>query len=134
MSPFIYILIKQSVPEEQLIAILNDAIPEGVESLDYPRESATLFVQCLEHDAPFQQSAGLSWASGVLQLDDIWLAGVITKVFKTEVLLEPRTLSLPGGYKWCLVTQSQQLYAVETIDVDDGIALRHDAPRLPIKR
>lgn len=80
------------------------------------------------------RAAGLSWASEALQLDDIWLAGVIAKVFKTEVLLEPRTLSLPSGYNGCLVSSHTQLHAVKTVEIADGIALHPNVPRLKIER
>ncbi|MGE8361980.1 hypothetical protein [Pseudomonas sp.] len=67
-------------------------------------------------------------------MDEISLAGTLAAAFKTEVLLEPSTVALPSDYTWCLVTPDRRLYAVETVDVDDGIALRHGARRLRIER
>ncbi|HWV09260.1 MAG TPA: hypothetical protein VN156_06945 [Pseudomonas sp.] len=114
--------------------MLNEVIGEGVESLDYPREGAAVFLQAFEHRAEFQQSVGLAWSSDDLRVDEISLAGTLAALFKAEVLLEPSTVALPSGYSWCLVTPDRQLYAVETVDVDDGIDLRQGAPRLRIER
>lgn len=117
-----------------MLAVLNEVIGEGVESLDYPREGAAVFLQAFEHRAEFQQSVGLAWSSDDLRVDEISLAGTLAALFKAEVLLEPSTVALPSGYSWCLVTPDRQLYAVETVDVDDGIDLRQGAPRLRIER
>lgn len=134
MARSIHLLLRRRIPEEKLLAVLNDAIPEGAESLDYPKEDAAVFVQYLDHDAEFQQSLGLLWTLDTLYLDDIAVAGMLADTFQTDALLQPLTMDLPSGYHWCLVTPGLHLYAVKTVDVDDGIALRHGALRFPIKR
>lgn len=130
----IHLLLRRSIPEEKLLAVLNDAISEGAESLDYPKEDAAVFVQYLDHDAEFQQSSGLLWTLDALHLDDIAVAGMLADAFQTDALLQPLTMDLPSGYNWCLVTPGLHLYAVKTVDVDDGIALRHAAPRQRLER
>lgn len=134
MARSIDLLLRHRVTEDRLLAMLNDTIAEGVESLDFPREGAAVFLLHVEHEAEFRQSVGLLWASDNLHLDEISLAGRLAEAFETDVLWEPQTLNLPNGYGWCLVTPDLQLHAVDTVDVDEGIALRHGAPRLPINR
>ncbi|MDH1263068.1 hypothetical protein [Pseudomonas sp. GD03944] len=134
MSKFISFFIRDHIPEDKVVALFNKAIPEGVESLDFPKAPSAIFLQYLEHDAEFQRSAGLSWASDELQIDEISLANKIAETFSTDVLLEPQALDLPKGYNWCLVTPDRRLYAVNTVDVDDGIALRQGSTRLRIER
>ncbi|MFI8735581.1 hypothetical protein ACIGKM_06655 [Ectopseudomonas toyotomiensis] len=124
MSKSINLFIKKKVPEQQIITLLNQDIPEGVESLEYPQESAAFFLQYFNNESEFHQSLGLSWASDDLILDDVKLATYLANTLSTEVLLEPERLVLPDGYQWCLATMNNQLYAVDTIDVEDGIALR----------
>lgn len=128
MSQFINFFIKKSTSEEEILSVLNSEIPEGAGSLDYPQEKSAVFLQYLDYDAEFQQSAGLSWASDKLEIDDIRLAQRLADRFSTEVLLEPQHLHLPNGYEWCLVKPDQQIYAVATIELDDGIGIRQGAP------
>lgn len=89
MSKSIDLFIRSAVPELQIITLLNQGIPDGVESLDYPREHAAIFLQYADHEAEFQQSLGLSWASDELSLDDVQLAIQLANALSTEVLLEP---------------------------------------------
>lgn len=130
MSKSIDLFIRSTVPEQQIITLLNQGIPDGVESLDYPREHAAIFLQYADHEAEFQQSLGLSWASDELSLDDVQLAIQLANALSTEVLLEPEHLALPDGYTWCLARMDKQLYAVDTIDVEDGIALKPYARKI----
>ncbi|WP_333983112.1 hypothetical protein [Ectopseudomonas khazarica] len=130
MSKSIDLFIRNAVPEQQIITLLNQGIPDGVESLDYPREHAAIFLQYADHEAEFQQSLGLSWASDELRLDDVQLAIQLASALSTEVLLEPEHLALPDGYTWCLATMDKQLYAVDTIDVEDGIAVKPYARKI----
>ncbi|QTS88095.1 hypothetical protein JLK41_08015 [Ectopseudomonas khazarica] len=130
MSKSIDLFIRSAVPEQQIITLLNQGIPDGVESLDYPREHAAIFLQYADHEAEFQQSLGLSWASDELSLDDVQLAIQLASALSTEVLLEPEHLALPDGYTWCLATMDKQLYAVDTIDVEDGIAVKPYARKI----
>lgn len=130
MSKSIDLFIRNAVPEQQIITLLNQGIPDGVESLDYPREHAAIFLQYADHEAEFQQSLGLSWASDELGLDDVQLAIQLANALSTEVLLEPEHLALPDGYTWCLATMDKQLYAVDTIDVEDGIAVKPYARKI----
>ncbi|CAE6909445.1 conserved protein of unknown function [Ectopseudomonas oleovorans] len=130
MSKSIDLFIRNAVPEQQIITLLNQGIPDGVESLDYPREHAAIFLQYADHEAEFQQSLGLSWASDELSLDDVQLAIQLANALSTEVLLEPEHLALPDGYTWCLATMDKQLYAVDTIDVEDGIAVKPYARKI----
>lgn len=130
MSKSIDLFIRSAVPEQQIITLLNQGIPDGVESLDYPREHAAIFLQYADHEAEFQQSLGLSWASDELRLDDVQLAIQLANALSTEVLLEPEHLALPDGYTWCLATMDKQLYAVDTIDVEDGIAVKPYARKI----
>ncbi|HIQ43406.1 MAG TPA: hypothetical protein EYH47_11745 [Pseudomonas oleovorans] len=130
MSKSIDLFIRSAVPEQQIITLLNQGIPDGVESLDYPREHAAIFLQYADHEAEFQQSLGLSWASDELRLDDVQLAIQLASALSTEVLLEPEHLALPDGYTWCLATMDKQLYAVDTIDVEDGIAVKPYARKI----
>ncbi|MFG0583603.1 hypothetical protein ACF8C1_10190 [Pseudomonas sp. zjy_9] len=130
MSKSIDLFIRSAVPEQQIITLLNQGIPDGVESLDYPREHAAIFLQYADHEAEFQQSLGLSWASDELSLDDVQLAIQLANALSTEVLLEPEHLALPDGYTWCLATMDKQLYAVDTIDVEDGIAVKPYARKI----
>ncbi|MFI7865023.1 hypothetical protein [Ectopseudomonas khazarica] len=130
MSKSIDLFIRNAVPEQQIITLLNQGIPDGVESLDYPREHAAIFLQYADHEAEFQQSLGLSWASDELSLDDVQLAIQLASALSTEVLLEPEHLALPDGYTWCLATMDKQLYAVDTIDVEDGIAVKPYARKI----
>ncbi|MFH6598252.1 hypothetical protein ACEVAQ_05965 [Ectopseudomonas khazarica] len=130
MSKSIDLFIRSAVPELQIITLLNQGIPDGVESLDYPREHAAIFLQYADHEAEFQQSLGLSWASDELSLDDVQLAIQLANALSTEVLLEPEHLALPDGYTWCLATMDKQLYAVDTIDVEDGIAVKPYARKI----
>ncbi|MEW6462871.1 hypothetical protein [Pseudomonas sp. BMW13] len=130
MSKSIDLFIRNAVPEQQIITLLNQGIPDGVESLDYPREHAAIFLQYADHEAEFQQSLGLSWASDELRLDDVQLAIQLANALSTEVLLEPEHLALPDGYTWCLATMDKQLYAVDTIDVEDGIAVKPYARKI----
>lgn len=124
MSRSINLFIKRTLPEREIVMRLNREIPGGVESLEYPKERAAVFLQYADHEAEFQQSLGLSWASEELSLDDVKLATQLANVLSTDVLLEPEHLALPDGYTWCLATMNKQLYAVDTIDVEDGIALK----------
>jgi hypothetical protein len=130
MSKSIDLFIRNAVPEQQIITLLNQGIPDGVESLDYPREHAAIFLQYADHEAEFQQSLGLSWASDELRLDDVQLAIQLASALSREVLLEPEHLALPDGYTWCLATMDKQLYAVDTIDVEDGIAVKPYARKI----
>lgn len=130
MSKSIDLFIRNAVPEQQIITLLNQGIPDGVESLDYPREHAAIFLQYADHEAEFQQSLGLSWASDELSLDDVQLAIQLASALSTEVLLEPEHLALPDDYTWCLATMDKQLYAVDTIDVEDGIAVKPYARKI----
>ncbi|WFC61871.1 hypothetical protein EWH21_09075 [Pseudomonas sp. REST10] len=130
MSKSIDLFIRNAVPEQRIITLLNQGIPDGVESLDYPREHAAIFLQYADHEAEFQQSLGLSWASDELSLDDVQLAIQLANALSTEVLLEPEHLALPDGYTWCLATMDKQLYAVDTIDVEDGIAVKPYARKI----
>lgn len=124
MSRSINLFIKRTVPEREIVTRLNREIPDGIESLEYPKARAAVFLQYADHEAEFQQSLGLSWASDELSLDDVQLAINLANTLSTDVLLEPERLILPDGYQWCLATMNNQLYAVDTIDVEDGIALR----------
>nr|WP_100549315.1 MULTISPECIES: hypothetical protein [unclassified Pseudomonas] len=124
MSRSINLFIKRTVPEREIVTRLNREIPDGIESLEYPKERAAVFLQYADHEAEFQQSLGLSWASDELSLDDVQLAIHLANALSTDVLLEPKYLALPDGYTWCLATMNNQLYAVDTTDVEDGIALR----------
>ena len=130
MSRSINLFLKRTVPEREIVIRLNREIPDGVESLDYPREHAAIFLQYADHEAEFQQSLGLSWASDELSLDDVQLAIQLANALSTEVLLEPQHLALPDGYTWCPATMDKQLYAVDTIDVEDGIAVKPYARKI----
>ncbi|AVO51551.1 hypothetical protein [Ectopseudomonas mendocina] len=130
MSKSINLFIKRKVSEAQIITLLNRYIPEGVESLEHPQDSAAFFLQYFDNESEFHQNLGLSWASDDLILDEVKLAMNLANELSTDVLLEPERLALPDGYQWCLATMNNQLYAVETIDVEDGIALRPHTPKV----
>lgn len=132
MNGSIIFFIEKRIPEADLLALFNEELLAGVESLEYPNEVAAVFLQHLDYDVDFQQSAMLSWAAQGVAIDDIGLAQSLAARFSTKIILEPQNMSLPDGYDWCLVTEERQLYAVAVAELDDGLALRPDAPSVPL--
>ncbi|HSX90667.1 MAG TPA: hypothetical protein VLG17_22035 [Pseudomonas sp.] len=98
-----------------------------MESLECPKADAALFLQYFEYDFGFHQCAGLAWGLSDFELDDVVMAQQLAKVFSTEVLFEPQNLNLPAGLQWCLAKPDGSLYAVNIIELNDGLDVASDA-------
>ena len=51
MSRSINLFIKRTVPEREIVTRLNREIPDGIESLEYPKARAAVFLQYADHEA-----------------------------------------------------------------------------------
>jgi hypothetical protein len=122
--------IQDHLSEEAVVAFFNRQIPQGVESLECTNDKAALFLQFFEYDKGFSRSAGLAWGLPDLELDDIAIAAALAKEFSTQVLLQPQALQLPAGLEWCLVNSDGSFYAVNIVELDDGVAVRDDGNQI----
>lgn len=130
MSGSVDFFLKDKVSEGEVVMLLNRRITQGVESLDFPNEKAALFLQYFEYAEGFQQSAGLAWGLSDFELDDVSVAGDLAKEFSTQVLFQPLSLRLPVGMEWCLVTSDGGLYAVNVLELSDGVDLSNDGNQI----
>lgn len=130
MSGSVDFFLKDKVSEGEVVRFLNRRITQGVESLDFPNEKAALFLQYFEYAEGFQQSAGLAWGLSDFELDDVSVAGDLAKEFSTQVLFQPLSLRLPVGMEWCLVTSDGGLYAVNVLELSDGVDLSNDGNQI----
>lgn len=130
MSGSVDFFLKDKVPEGEVVKFLNRRIIQGVESLDFPNEKAALFLQYFEYAEGFQQSVGLAWGLSDFELDDVSVAGDLAKEFSTQVLFQPLSLELPVGMEWCLVTADGGLYAVNVLELNDGVTLSNDGNQI----
>ncbi|MBU1282118.1 MAG: hypothetical protein KJ884_01730 [Gammaproteobacteria bacterium] len=130
MSGSVDFFLKDKIPEASIVKFLNRMLAQGVESLDFPNEKAALFLQCFEYAEGFQQSAGLAWGLSDFELDEISVAGDLAKAFSTQVLFQPQSLSIPMGMEWCLVTSDGEVYAVNVLELSDGVDLSADGNQI----
>lgn len=130
MSGSVDFFIKDKISEGEVVSFLNRRITQGVESLDFPNEKAALFLQYFEYAEGFQQSVGLAWGLSDFELDDVSVAGDLAKEFSTQVLFQPLSLELPVGMEWCLVTAEGGLYAVNVLELNDGVDLSSDGTQI----
>lgn len=130
MSGSVDFFLKDKVSEGEVVRFLDRRITQGVESLDFPNEKAALFLQYFEYAEGFQQSAGLAWGLSDFELDDVSVAGDLAKEFSTQVLFQPLSLRLPVGMEWCLVTSDGGLYAVNVLELSDGVDLSNDGNQI----
>lgn len=130
MSGSVDFFLKDKVSEGEVVRFLDRRITQGVESLDFPNEKAALFLQYFEYAEGFQQSAGLAWGLSDFELDDVSVAGDLAKEFSTQVLFQPLSLRLPVGMEWCLVTSDGALYAVNVLELSDGVDLSNDGNQI----
>lgn len=127
MSGSVDFFLKDRMPEDSVVEFFNRHIEQGVESLEYPKADAALFLQYFEYDSGFHQSAGLAWGLNDFELDDVVLAQQLANAFSTEVLFEPQRLNLPAGMQWCLAKPDGSLSAVNIIELNDGLDVAGDA-------
>ena len=130
MSGSVDLFLKDKIAEVSIVKFLNRRITQGVESLEFPNEKAALFLQYFEYVEGFQQSVGLAWGLSDFELDDVSVAGDIAKEFSTQVLFQPLSLKLPVGMEWCLVTAEGGLYAVNVLELSDGVDLSRDGNQI----
>ena len=130
MNGAINFFIKNRIPEGEVVKFLDGRITQGVESLDFPNEKTALFLQYFECAEGFQQSAGLAWGLSDFELDEVSVAGDLAKAFSTQVLFQPQSLKLPVGMEWCLVTSDGGLYAVNVLELSDGVDLSGDGNQI----
>lgn len=130
MGGSVDLFLKDKTAEASIVKFFNRILAQGVESLDFPNEKAALFLQYFEYAEGFQQSAGLAWGLSDFELDDVSVAGDLAKEFSTQVLFQPLSLKLPVGMEWCLVTAEGELYAVNVVELNDGVDLSSDGNRI----
>nr|WP_298109683.1 hypothetical protein [uncultured Pseudomonas sp.] len=130
MSGSVDLFLKDKIAEVSIVNFLNRIIARGVESLDFPNKKAALFLQYFEYAEGFQQSVGLAWGLSDFELDDVSVAGDLAKEFSTQVLFQPLSLKLPVDMEWCLVTSDGGLYAVNVLELSDGVTLSNDGTQI----
>lgn len=130
MSGSVDLFLKDKIAEISIVKFLNRILAKNVESLDFPNEKAALFLQYFEYPEGFQQSVGLAWGLSDFELDDVLVAGDLAKEFSTQVLFQPLALTLPVGMEWCLVTAEGWLYAVNVLELNDGVDLSSDGTQI----
>lgn len=120
--------IRARVAEETVLAILEKILHRDIESIEHPNNKADIFLQHLEYSEGFALNAGLAWGLDEFELNEPQTARALARELSTDVLFQSEKLELPASMEWCLAKPEGNVYAVNIIELGDGIDVHPDTP------
>lgn len=123
MSYCIDYFFEKTIDEQFIIKALNDYLPDGVASIDYPQPTSRFFLSHQTYDIGFRCAASLYWKDDAPVPDEAVLAEQLAKALDSKVIFEPNENTLPPPREWHLVDEQGKHYATNIIEFEDGIAL-----------
>lgn len=121
MSSSADFFIKEKVPENAVISLLEKHIGRSIESIEHPDDKAELFLQYLEYSEGFAVNAGLAWGLEDIELNELYVARALARELSTDVLFQALHPTLPEDMGWFLAKPEGNIYAVNIVELADGI-------------
>jgi hypothetical protein len=113
--------IKDKAPEKTVLSLLEKHIHRSIESIEHPNDKADLFLQYLEYSEGFALNAGLAWGADDFELNELQVARALAKELSTDILFQAQHPTLPEDIEWYLAKPEGNVYAVNIVELDDGI-------------
>lgn len=108
------------IRENDIIDFFKNKLDLLLDSINYPKPDAKLFLQYLNYSGDIKVSINISCSNdNRIKSDDYNIATVLAKSFNTEVIFSE--INNEGKEKWILVNSDKKYFQVEIFDENEEI-------------